>query len=159
MSIMQVINHIRNVELRNHQIEDPIVANRPLRIKFLLNEISETDLKAILQQTEKAREKKRDYSNIYQMFCEVASDIFRQVLVYHETNPLSDHPSRINKSSKEKMVLFIDEQLVIIENLVKYFNENMKKVGKVYKCVYPGISLEYSWVYNYETYLKKNKIN
>ena len=40
---MQVINHIRQVELRNHIAEDPNVINRPLRIKFLLNEITEND--------------------------------------------------------------------------------------------------------------------
>ena len=143
-SIMQVINHIRQVELRNHVAGDPTVATRSLRIKFLLNEISENELKYSLQQNEKAREKKIDFSNIYQMFCEVSSDIFRQVMA-HDRIPVSG------------MISFVSDQLVIIENLVKYFNENLKKVGKVYKCVYPGISLEYSWVHNYETYLKKIK--
>ena len=141
-SVMQVINHIQHVEMRNHRQEDNHLINRNLRVQYLLNKISEDNLKQTLQQNEKSLQKKRDFSNIYQMFCDVASDIFRQIMTQACFTEI-----------------YIDEQLIILHNLIEYFNENLKSVGKVYKCVYPGITKEYSWVNNYETYLKKLPIN
>jgi hypothetical protein len=140
MSIMQAINHIQQVEMRNYRQDDQTIINRKLRVDYLLNRISEGTLKHILQQNEKAQQKKRDFLNIYQMFCEVGSDIFRQI-----------------QSNKKANVEYIDQQLIIIENLVQYFNENLKKVGKVYKCVYPGITSGYSCIQNYEKYLRKQE--
>lgn len=140
MNVMQSINHIQQVELRNYRQDDQTLINRSLRVDYLLNRISEDALKHTLQQNEKAQQKKRDFSNIYQMFCDVGSDIFRQISANRQAN-----------------VEYIDQQLVIIQNLVEYFNDNLKNIGKVYNCVYPGITREYSRAHNYETYLKKNK--
>lgn len=138
MNIMQVINHILHVEMRNHRNDDTQLVNRALRVDYLLHRITDDKLKETLQQNEKAREKKRDFLNIYQMFCDVGSDIFRQIM-----------------AEKTLLVEYIAEQVNVLKNLVHYFNENLKTVGKIYKCVYPGISHEYRWVHNLQSYIRK----
>jgi hypothetical protein len=37
---------------------------------------------------------------------------------------------------------------------VNYFNENFKKLGKMFKCVYPGITGTYTLVPNIERHLR-----
>ena len=159
-NIHQTIVHIQHVEIRRYTpYEDQEIIKRDLRVKYLLNEIDEPTLKAILQQNEKSNQKLIDYRNICQMFCDVGSDIFRQIVneytvvtnmgVYRTYNMVSpEHKDRLSK--------YLNEQLRILEGLITYFNENIKKVGKIYKCVYPGITDNCRWVQNYETYLKKN---
>jgi DNA-directed RNA polymerase beta subunit len=127
--IHRIIVHIQHVELAFNDNDELI--NRNLRINFLMNKLSEKDFKQILQQNEKNKQKKNDFRNIYQMFVDVGSDIFRQII--------------INKS-------IINDQLIIFDNLIEYFNESLRKISKVYKCVCPGISKEYIL----ENNLKKN---
>ena len=158
-NIHQTIVHIQHVEIRRYTPnENRELINRDLRVKYLLQEIDEPTLKTILQQHEKSRQKMIDYRNICQMFCDVGSDIFRQIVneytlvtnlaVYRSYNMVSEHKVRLCK--------YLDDQFTILEGLVSYFNENIKKVGKIYKCVYPGISSNYRWIQNYESYLRKN---
>jgi len=140
-NIHNIITHIQNYEIRQN-IELGEEQTRQLRIEYMLNKISEENFKKVLQQNEKQLNKKRDFNNIYQMFVDVASDIFRQIVVDY---------------TKTKTFTFLVENIVIFENLRNYFNENIKKTGKSYKCVYPGINELYVWQYNYEAYLKREK--
>jgi hypothetical protein len=139
-SIHQCITHIQHYELRIHVVENNIETNRILRIRYLLNDLSETEFKSTLQQSEKKRQKTIAFNNIYQMFVDVGSDIFRQMLVEYNTN-----------KDRNRSIQFILENKDILINLVNYFNENLKKIGKMYKCVYPGISNNYVWANNIET--------
>jgi len=140
--IHQTITHIQHYEIRNEV--NNVDTNRDLRIKYLMNEISEADFKITLQQHEKKRQKITGFRNIYQMFVDVGSDILRQIVVFYKEN---------NKNP-DKCAEFIENNIVIIENLITYFNENLKKVGKMYKCVYPGITKDYRFVSNIETVLR-----
>jgi hypothetical protein len=137
-SIHQCINHVQNHELRNHVVENNVEANRELRIKYLINEISDNDFKTILQQTEKKRQKTIAFRNIYQMFVDVASDIFRQIHLSYTTN------------QRTFTVELIQENITVLTNLIGYFNDNLKKIGKMYKCVYPGITKNNLFVNNIE---------
>ena len=133
-SIHNIVSHV------NHMIRPvPEINTLELRIDFLTNDIDETKFKKILQQKEKQRNKDTDFVNIYQMFVDVCSDIFRQILV--------------NNSLE-----FVKTQIQIFENLILYFNDNLKKIGSKYKCVYPGINPKVVWEYNYETYLKREEL-
>jgi len=137
-NIHRLINHLTHHELRNLQdIDNEQIINtrnRGLRVKYLMNEITEDIFKKTLQQQEKQRSKKIEFSNIYQMFVNVASDILRQIVI----NPTS-----------------INEQMIILENLRQYFNENLKKIAKSFNVVYPGISEKtFTFVNNMETLLK-----
>ena len=147
--IHQVIAHIEHYELRNYQVE---VYNpetyRAIRIRYLMNEIDETEFKTILQQNEKRREKTVSFNNIFQMFVNVGSDILRQIVVFSNEN--------IKKTSECRK--FTSENYDILVNLTGYFNENLQKIGKMYKCVYPGISINYMFVSNLETANRRIKL-
>ena len=58
--------------------------------------------------------------------------------------------------SREKCIPFIDEQILLLNNLIIYFNDNLKKIGKMYKCVYPGINKHNRFSNNIETANKEN---
>jgi putative FmdB family regulatory protein len=158
MRIHNCITHIQHHELRNHVVEDNIETNRELRVKYLINEISENEFKAALQQFEKKRQKTISFHNIYQMFVDVASDIFRQIEVeYRKSGSLRGSGNEII-SRREELKSFINENIIILDNLIVYFNENLKKIGKMYKCVYSGISPEYMFINNLKTFNERKAI-
>ena len=138
-NIHNVITHIQHHELRQNHVDLQVV-ERGLRVKYLMDKISETEFKKTLQLNEKNREKVRDFRNIYQMFVDVCSDLFRNFI-----DNVNNHET------------FIQEQLLLFTNLVNYFNENIKKTGVIYKCVYPGISKNFTWIGNHETHLRRTK--
>jgi hypothetical protein len=141
MLVHRLVIHIEQVELRDYMVvPDTPELNRHLRVNYLLNHLSEQEFKRTLQQREKIREKNIDFRNIYQMFIDVTGDIFRKIV---DKNLITDE--------------YLSEQITIITNLIIYFNENIAKIGKLYKCVYPGISREYSFHHNYVTYLVRQK--
>jgi hypothetical protein len=78
--IHRIVLHIQNVELQAGQRERD-VDNQAMRVRYLLNELSEEDMKVMLQRNEKAREKSRDITNILQMFCDVTGDLLRQMML------------------------------------------------------------------------------
>ena len=112
----------------------------------MLNQITDDFFKKSLQQIEKDYTKKTDFNNIYQMFVDVSSDIFRQISVYI-TN---------NRDSLTKV--FFDEQFLILTNLKNYFNDHIKKIAKIYKCVYAGINDNFDFCPNYKKFLEREQI-
>ena len=143
--IHRIVNHITQIEITNFNDID-ITTNRDLRVKYLMNELSEEDFKKSITIREKSRNKTVDFNNIYQMFVNVCSDIFMEMVNYN------------NKSIT--VIDYVTEKITVFNNLINYFNENMRKNGKKYNCVYGGI-YDYGFVRNYESYLKKieNKKN
>ena len=141
-SFHNCITHIQNHEIRNLT---PVTeeTTRAIRIQFMLHQIADDEFKKTLQQYEKDYNKRLDFNNIYQMFVDVSSDIFRQLIEY----------IRINKENVQK--IFFDDNLLILTNLKEYFNDNLKKIAKNYKCVYPGIDDKFQFQYNYKTYLER----
>jgi hypothetical protein len=161
MNIHQTIAHIQHVEIRRYTVYgDQDLVNRNLRVRYLMNQLSDNDFKAILQQNEKSNQKMTDYRNICQMFCDVGSDIFRQIVNKYLDVSKQERVFRTNTLSdqqKTELCKHLYDQYTILHGLVEYFNENIKKTGKIYKCVYPGINHIYKWKSNYETYLKNIK--
>jgi len=145
------ITHIQNYEMRNPNQDLNEQNTRELRIYYLMNSITEDYFKFQLQRIEKNRSKNRDFQNIYQMFIDVGSDIYRQIFLSIENHDVS------SETKKETLKESLKENIQILINLKNYFNENIKKTAKYYKCVYPGISDGHEWIYNYEAYMKRNK--
>ena len=75
------------------------------------------------------------------MFVDVASDIFRQIVMHDDETSIDG---------------FLKENVVLLQRLIEYFNESLQKIGTMYKCVYPGISKEYSFQNNIVTWNYKN---
>ena len=139
--IHNVVTHIANYEIREVGNIDIVTFNRGLRVDYMLNKIDEDYFKKTLILNEKNRQKSIDFRNIFQMFVDVASDILRQMIVFHRENKCFE---RSNK--------FVDEQVLAINTLVDYFNENTKKIGKRFNVISPGISRvnnRYRFVNNY----------
>jgi type I site-specific restriction endonuclease len=96
-----------------NQQRDPEERNQQLRVRYLLNELSEEEMKTILQNEEKAREKMRDQSNLLRMFCDVMGDMLRQLVV---------------------RALCLDEFLNNAGQLRDYFRESCRTIHNRYKC-------------------------
>ena len=104
----RIITHIEHHELRWNFREDQfVVNNRDLRVKYLLNELSEEEFKKTIQQREKTADKKKDIAQILRMFSITASDMLRQMVL----NELS-----IEKFCKdiEELKNYTNDQFVII---------------------------------------------
>lgn len=79
--IHNLIAHIENYELRwNYRDVPERVDNTDLRVRYLMNELSEEEFKKTIQKREKALEKKRDLHNILRMFVDTGSDLMRQLV-------------------------------------------------------------------------------
>ena len=126
-NIHNTLTHITHHVLRHYQNNRGENFNRDLRVRYLMNSLSEDDFKAILQKNERTDRKMSDFQSIYRMFIDVGTDIFRQFI-------------------RERVV-----HMNVLFNLTSYFNENLKKLGQRYKCVYGGFNTEYNYVNNIVT--------
>jgi len=143
-NIHNVCTHIQyGINNRNNHVRDSTQEKLNYRIMYLLNEISEEEWKINLFQLERKYKKFSDYNGIYQMFITVVGDSFRKIINF-----------QTNENTKGIKDL-IKNELVVLENLRKYFNESIEKVGKKYSTVYP--ILDSKFVYNSSSSLKKKK--
>ena len=109
--VHRLCNHVLHVR---HDYIDPN-PNLDNRKKFMKGLITEYQFKSRIQQTEKAREKKRDIQNIMEVFGGVLQDLLIQLL---------------NRGIQ------LDEMEVMVGNLVEYTNESLRKVKVLYdNCV------------------------
>ena len=130
----RVVTHIQNYTIPlEYRIPD--INESDLRVRYLMNELSENAWKKILQQREKKREKCRDMSNILTMFSDTMADLFRQV---------------VNREIKT------DQFMEITERLRKYTNDTFETIHKRYNCVTPYIS--HNWTYESKNYKGDNTI-
>src|SRR6056300_234451 len=91
-------------------------SNLTLRVDYLMNVISEDQLKRELQRRDKYNSKVRDIQHIYQMFVDTGGDLLRQWMI---------------DPQKE------DEILETAVHLSKYTNEIITNIRQRYNCVVP----------------------
>jgi hypothetical protein len=112
--------HIEHIVVPTYRVNEDLGRNRSLRVKYMIDEITENAFKAELQKREKAQEKKREISTILNTLLVVASDIFRRII------------DAKGKNCEE----FIKE----LEAIRAFTNEALvDNVSRVYKCVVPII--------------------
>lgn len=105
--------HVDMVQLPAFRVND-VVDNRDLRIQYLLDAITEDKLKANILMREKARDKKREYGQIMQMFIDALRDILHRV---------------IRTSSMEDMLQVIKE----VDALSEYTDISFARAQTLYK--------------------------
>lgn len=105
---MRGIIHTREVVLAERRE----LTNQDLRIRYLLNEISQDALRVALQRQEKKRERDRDVRDILTMFVQTATDLFL-----------------------EKAKTFRELEDPELSRLVEYCNECLRKNAKMYDCL------------------------
>lgn len=116
--IHRLIGHIQDYELR-YNYREREVNNVDLRVRYLMNEIDESDFKSTIQKREKLFYKKRDIANVLRMFSDTGGDFMRQIV-------------------QDKSVL-----PVIKENfyeLIEYANDQLMKISERYNCMIPKIN-------------------
>lgn len=128
-NIHRNVNHIVNVVTRDFEAHE-YNTNRDLRIQYLLNRMTEKDLKITLQRREKARNKKMAIFNVLETFSMVATDTFNKMFIC------------TTKKEMEATILELD-------GIRLYCNEHMKKISSLYNCVAPFINYNYSVQYKY----------
>ena len=173
--IYRCINHINFVTLRGLPIDNIIINNVNLRVKYLLKDIDETKFKKLLQEKEKERDKHREIRNILNMFATIASDHIRDInqkliekvekekININTINTINiynayqqsyqNNLSIINKDDPE-----IEKIIKYVEDLRNYTNTSFMKVHKNFNCTVPYIGLIDYTVTNYsgrKKYVKK----
>lgn len=124
--IHRAIQHIQNVELYTYIVRDRGEQdNRDLRIQYMMNDLPEDQFMVVLQQREKARNKKKEIHGMLSTVSLAGTDIYQ----------------RISVSTTAESV---DDLMKELENLRSYNNEAMGKISKTYKCVTPRITED--WV-------------
>jgi hypothetical protein len=113
--IIRFMNHLELVEIRNFNYE---MKNRDLRIRYLINEIGEEEMKKLLQQAEKKHNKLVEVNDIYRMVLQVVGDILNRFLRYLRSNP-----------NPEKISMEIFDEL---DPLKKYANECLIDIKHTY---------------------------
>ena len=119
--------HIQQVEMPRFNVQFFVNTNLNLRIKYLLNEISEKDFKRKLQIIEKSKNKKREIFLIIEMYVQTTHDMFRNLV----DTPFTD----VEEQNK-----IIKDWVEQIHTLQEYSNQHFEKISKLYKCVTPCIS-------------------
>ena len=120
-SAHRIWGHVQNVVLARYNV-NAINDNRDLRIKFILNDISEDEFKRKIQQREKARNRKTDIRQVLEMFSTVLIDLFQ---------------AYVNDQDINKLVNSLNE-------LRTHVNSTFTVVSKRFgKCAVPSISEYY----------------
>lgn len=106
-------------------MERPIPANyerrnEELRVRYLMKEITEPDMKEQLQRDEKRHNKIQELSDIYTMVFNTISDIMFRFSHYLEVDSEPNH--------------FSEDILNEIDPLIKYTNECLADVSHTYSC-------------------------
>jgi len=108
-AVLHIQHHILRYELV--QINDD---NADLRLQYMMDGLSELRFKQLLQIRDKANKKKRDWVGIYNLFVDVMSDMYRQLLLKEISMPQ-----------------FIETS----QKLEEYTIVEFRKVSNRYKCV------------------------
>ena len=109
-TLLRVLNHMLAYDVVNNQNGDLEARNRDLRVKYLLNEITDKDWKKKLQQ----REKKRDLQLAKSQVCEMIITVSGQYI-----NEIANQRVHITR---------VYEIVQDLEKIVDYYNESMKNV-------------------------------
>jgi hypothetical protein len=93
--------------------------NQDLRVKYLMNEISETRFKELVQRNDKKQHKNQEIRNIYEIVENTVTDILYRFLDYLQTAEVNGFEMTI-----------LDE----INEIVNYANECLLDVSNTYTC-------------------------
>lgn len=118
-NILRQLGHIDALYINYHYRYTPPPDNRELRIKYMLNEISEEDFKIKIQRIEKTYRRKTEIRQVLQMLVDTAGDILRQMV---------REPHRVNE--------FQD----VLQELRMYYNQSQEMLSVRYNCVTPRLN-------------------
>jgi hypothetical protein len=135
VDIHRLMNHIHQYEIP--RFANIYEANADLRVKFLLNEISEKEFRQQLFVREKNNRKREIIRQVMHLFVNASQDIIRN---YIAIPPKLESPDNMYKE---------------LVQLITYCNDSFKKIGIQYQCRIPIITQRYH--IDYKIFYKKPK--
>ena len=75
-AIWRLLAHVRDVELRRYSVNE-IEQNQDLRVRFLLGELTEVQMRKALQKREKANRKKQAIHNVFTTFADAIHELLQ----------------------------------------------------------------------------------
>ena len=136
--------HIQMIELPRYRVQFFVNTNLDLRVKFLMNTITEEEFKRKLQVSEKNKYKKRDIYMVLEMLMHTMNDMFRN-LVNESEEGTDEEDEEAKPPAATRVTLAPTEDCIIhwlsqVEHLQKYTNKYLEKISKRYNCVVPYIN-------------------
>lgn len=119
-AIHQAYNHNQYTVIPQYRV-NMVGDNRDLRIKYLLQDITEKRFKQLIQQREKARIKKLHMTQVLTMYQAAVADTLTRACAAR---------------TDIELIGIVDELTALIE----YTNESFGKVSQIYDCVKPFVS-------------------
>jgi hypothetical protein len=126
---IRFIRHLTHVEEQRYRVEDVVHTNSDLRVRYLLNEIDENFLASSIIKRDTCRKKKKAFHDIIVMMIHTGTDIINVI-----------HNNLLERNINE-----IFNQVIVLDNLREYANQQFQRVGTIYKCKYPRITQ--TWEY------------
>lgn len=123
--LIESIIHLTQADLRQNDQEN----NLYLRMAYLKNEITEEEMKTKVQRNNKIFEKRKETTEIVDLFVQTVTDIMHRLLIYvrEETNTPA-FPLQFKKL-KENCRLYMAE----VEAIRVYANECLVEISHTYK--------------------------
>jgi hypothetical protein len=118
--IIRQVLHIRHIERPRFRV-DHFDKNQDLRVKYLCNELSEEELKILVQRNDKKNRKYTEYTNIFTMFETSITDIIYRII----------DDLKKSEPNKHKFTEIFTE----INELREYCNYLFRDVSYTYNCI------------------------
>jgi hypothetical protein len=124
ITIHEVAEDIERYEMRRYALDDDQLNNQltTFRINYLTNKITEDQWKHKLQKIDKRNSKNKEILQIMQTFVTIVSDSYRQLITYNDSLKLN-----------------MEEELNTILLIIKFYNDRLAKVSKMYSSKVPSI--------------------
>ena len=117
--IRQIL-HIRHVEMPRFNV-DHFEKNQELRVKYLCNEITEEELKILVQRNDKKHRKQTEILNVLRMLETTMTDITYRIMDDLKNSPTNEH--------------HFDELVKEVNELIEYCNNLFRDISFTYNCV------------------------
>jgi hypothetical protein len=118
--VQQTLHHAEFL-LQRYHVEDNTLQERFRRIDFMRNKISRDNYKYQLEQTNREREKYREFHQVYSTMLQSNRDIFFQIYEHS----LADAPLAAQTLSQ-----YMNQ----FDRLFEYINECLAEIAVTYKC-------------------------
>jgi hypothetical protein len=137
--IIQSLIHLQQVQLETYRV-DHVVNNQELRIRYLLNDISEDGFRTMVQRANKLHEKKREISQVLHLFIQTVTDIGVRLEAYLRSNEgivaqADDRtPVLYARTSEERDSILMRSNQILDESIGirDYVNELFTDIAKTY---------------------------
>jgi len=141
MSVLQMLNHVYDLNQYRYNDDFNDRTNEDIDIRYLRKEIDEKSWKQLLQNREKNREKKQNINQILVTLTTIGYDILRASINDYKEQIISKKP----EGEVDAFIMGVWNNLEVLRGIV---NKSFEKHAALYKCKAPHVDEKgYSWEY------------